>query len=81
VLNTRRQIKLDPAGLFIRNDYLYVRENKELIKFNEPSMLKISRLFEHDGDICYITIKGERWAIPEMDDEASHRCADDVTES
>jgi hypothetical protein len=81
VLNTRRQIKLDPAALFIRNDYLYVRENKELIKFNEPSMLKISRLFEHDGDICYITIKGERWAIPEMDDEASHRYADDVTES
>lgn len=70
VLNTRRQMALDPGVLFIRNDYLYLRRDKALIKFNELSMLKISRLFEHEGDTCFITIKGERTAIPAMDDEA-----------
>jgi len=70
VLNTRRQMELNPGALFIRNDYLYLRNDKALIKFNELSMLKISRLFEHDGDTCFITIKGERTAIPAMDDEA-----------
>ena len=70
VLNTRRQMELDPGALFIRNDYLYLQRDKALIKFNELSMLKISRLFEHEGDTCFITIKGERTAIPAMDDEA-----------
>jgi len=69
VLNTQRQMELDPGALFIRNDYLYLRGDNVLIKFNELSMLKISRLFEHDGDTCFITIKGERKAIPEMDVE------------
>ena len=81
VLNTRRQIGLDPAALSIRKDCLYVRKNKELIKFNELSMLKISRLFEYEGDICYITIKGERWAIPETDDNALHDDGDPLTDS
>jgi len=67
VLNTRQQMALDPGALFIRNDYLYLRRGKALIKFNELSMLKISRLFEHDGDTCFITIKGERTAISETD--------------
>ena len=70
VLNTQRQMELDPGALFIRNDYLYLRGDNVLIKFNELSMLKISRLFEHEGDTCFITIKGERTAIPAMDDEA-----------
>ena len=69
VLNTQRQMELDPGALFIRNDYLYLRGDNVLIKFNELSMLKISRLFEHNGDTCFITIKGERKAIPEMDVE------------
>jgi len=76
VLNTRQRIGLDPGALFIRNDYLYVRMNQERIKFNELSMLKISRLFEHVGDTCFIMVKGKRKAIPEMDDDASHGCGD-----
>jgi hypothetical protein len=71
VLNTRQQMELDPGALFIRNDYLYLRRGKALIKFNELSMLKISRLFEHEGDTCFITIKGERTAISEMDGSSS----------
>ena len=72
VLNTRQQMELDPGALFIRNDYLYLRRGKALIKFNELSMLKISRLFEHEGDTCFITIKGERTVISEMHDGSPH---------
>jgi len=79
VLNTRRQIGLDPRTLFIHNDYLYLRTGKALIKFNELSMLKISRLFEHDGDTCFLMIKGERWAIREKDDNPSHGGGDSPT--
>lgn len=73
VLNTRRHVMLDPDALFIRNDYLYMRQGDDLIKFNERSMLKISTLFEHDGDTCFITIGGERKAIPDRDAAASSR--------
>ncbi len=71
VLNTGKKIGLDPDALFIRNDYLYLRKDQALIKFNELSMLKISRLFEHEGDMCFLAIKGERWIIPEVHDDAS----------
>lgn len=70
VLNTQQEIELDPGALFIRNDYLYLRSDQALIKFNELSMLKISRLFEHEGDACFLTMKGERWIIPEVHDDA-----------
>jgi hypothetical protein len=69
VLNTGRRIGLDPGSLFIRNDYLYMRDGSELIKFNEISMLKISRFFEHAGDQCFLRFGGQRIAIPVMDDE------------
>ena len=71
VLNTGRQVDLDPGMLFICNDHLYAREGGELIKFNEASMLKISRFFEHAGDEFYLTYKGQRAAIPVMDDLSS----------
>ena len=71
VLNTRKHIPLDPDALFIHNDYLYMRQDGHLIKFNERSMLKISALFEHDGDTCFIRIGGERKAIRDRDAAAS----------
>ena len=69
VLNTRRQIALNPGRLFIRNDYLYTRHEGELIKFNEASMLKISRYFEYENDNCLFCFKGQRTPIPEADDD------------
>lgn len=65
VLNTRRQITLDPAALIICNDYLYLRNDGELIKFNETSMLKISRFFEHEDNTCFMMVRGRRIPIPE----------------
>ncbi|MGD9332860.1 MAG: MFS transporter permease [Desulfobacterales bacterium] len=65
VLNTRRQITLDPRALLICNDQLYLRKDDELIKFNESAMLRISRYLEHEGEKCFISIKGGRIPIPE----------------
>ena len=69
VLNTGREVGLKPGMLFIRNDHLYAREGDELIKFNEISMLKISRFFDHAGDQCFLNFKGQRTAIPVMADQ------------
>jgi len=71
VLNTGRQVGLEPGMLFIRNDHLYARDGSELIKFNEASMLKISRFFENAENRCFLVYKGQRVAIPEMGDPAS----------
>ena len=71
VLNTGRQVGLEPGMLFIRNDHLYAREGRELIKFNQASMLKISRFFENAGEHCFLVYKGQRAAIPVMDDPPS----------
>jgi hypothetical protein len=71
VLNTGRRMVLDPETLFIRRDHLYARDGAELIKFNENSMLKMSRYLEHDGGQSFLRFKGERRVIPAMDDESA----------
>jgi hypothetical protein len=70
VLNTGRHVRLSPEMLLIRNDNLYAREGDELIKFNEISMLKISRFFDDVGDQCFLDYKGQRSNIPVMDDQS-----------
>lgn len=69
VLNTGRRVVLDPGRLFIRNDHLYARDGAELIKFNENSMLKMSRFLEYEGERCFLRFKGDRRVIPAMDGE------------
>ena len=51
VLNTGKQIMLEPGNLSIHNDSLYVQLGNEWAKFTERSLLKISDLMEFiDGD-------------------------------
>lgn len=69
VLNTGRRIRLDPASLFIRHDCLYVRQDGELIKFTEKSMLQIAPWVAQDGEQCYLMFKGKRFAIPMAEDK------------
>ena len=65
VLNTGRRIPLDPAALFIRHDELYARnDDDEVIKFNESSMLKISRYLAYEQGACFLCFKGRRFSIP-----------------
>jgi hypothetical protein len=65
VLNTRRQMPLDPGKLVICDDNLYVCDGTERIKFNQSSMMRMSPFLTDEGDACQFTFKGQRVAIPE----------------
>ena len=63
ILNTRKQIKLKPRNLFIREDDLYMRMGAETIKFGERGLMKISDLMEYDNDQYFIKIRNRRYRI------------------
>lgn len=62
-LNTKRQIKLKPTKLFIKEDNLYMQAGDEIIKFAEQGLMKISELLEYEDDRYFIRVKGRRYAI------------------
>ena len=64
-LNTGATIPLDPAGLFVRGDQLYMRHGGEIVKFDERTLAAIAvHLEEADGGLA-IRLDGQRFAIPE----------------
>ena len=63
ILNTKKQIKLKPRNLFIRDDDLYMRMGEEIIKFGERGLMKISDLLEYDNDQYFIKVKNRRYRI------------------
>ena len=63
ILNTKKQIKLKPRNLFIRDDDLYMRMGEETIKFSERGLMKISDLLEYDNDQYFIKVKNRRYRI------------------
>ena len=68
ILNTKKQIALDPERLFVRDDNLYMRMGDETIKFVEHGLLKISPLLEeHEGQL-YIRLKDSKYKIREQED-------------
>jgi hypothetical protein len=66
VLNTKKQIKLRPKKLFIKEDNLYMTQGEEVIKFTEHGLIKISDLLEYESDGYFIRIKDRRYAIKKM---------------
>jgi len=64
LLNTKKQIKLNPEELFIKDDNLYTKDGEELVKFTEQSMMKISKYMENDNDSYFIKINDKRYEIP-----------------
>ena len=64
LLNTKKQIKLNPEELFIKNDSLYTKDGEELVKFTEQSMIKISKYMENDNESYFIKIDNKRYEIP-----------------
>ena len=46
VLNTKERLKLDPEGLCIKDDNLYMRHGEVIIKFTDRSMMKIAAFLE-----------------------------------
>jgi hypothetical protein len=64
LLNTKKQIKLNPEELFIKNDILYTKDGEDLVKFTEQSMMKISKYMENDDEKYFIKIKDKIYKIP-----------------
>ena len=64
LLNTKKQIKLNPEELFIKDDSLYTKDGEELVKFTEQSMMKISKYMENDNDRYFIIINDKRYILP-----------------
>ena len=66
VLNTKKQIKLNPKNLYIKDDNLYMSVKDDVIKFTEQSLMKISDLLEYEGDQYFIRIENRRYEIKKM---------------
>ena len=70
VLNTGKRMALDPRGLYIQGDCLYLDQDNERIKFSERAMMQLSPLLEEaleeDGEALYIRCSGARHRIPEF---------------
>ena len=64
VLNTKKQIVLDPESLFIKDDNLYMRMGEENIKFGEQGLMKIAPLLEDKTGRIYIRLHDKRFRIP-----------------
>ena len=65
LLNTRKQVPLNPKKLFIRNDNLFMHFENQLIKFTDRSTIKLSdRLDDANGQFT-IHLKGVRYTIQE----------------
>jgi hypothetical protein len=64
VLNTRRQAKLNPRELYIKNDNLYMHLGDDAIKFVEQGLIKISRYLQEEDRQLTIQIRGRCYPIP-----------------
>ncbi len=67
VLNTGHRIPLQPEGLFVKDDSLYLEHDGERIKFNDRGLMKISEFLDFRGDRYFIRLDGRTIAIPERD--------------
>ena len=70
ILNTKKQIVLDPESLFIKDDNLYMRMGDETIKFVEHGLMKLAPLLEDEDGRFYIRLKDKRYRIPILDDSS-----------
>ncbi|MCG2717663.1 MAG: MFS transporter permease [Nanoarchaeota archaeon] len=65
ILNTKKEIKLKPKKLYVKDDNLYMKLKKEDIKFVKRGLVNI---FEHlifEGKDVYIKFKGKEYKIKE----------------
>ncbi|MGD9412814.1 MAG: MFS transporter permease, partial [Desulfobacterales bacterium] len=65
ILNTKKRVKLKPKNLFTRNDNLYMRMGKEIIRFAERALMKISDVLEFSDEQYLIKVKGKKYRISE----------------
>lgn len=66
LLNTRAQMGLDPAGLFIMEDVLFYRYGKkddEIVKLTSRAMLKLSEYLKEGPEGLCFEFRGHRHVI------------------
>ena len=63
LLNTGKKISLDPNSLMIKNDFLFIQEDHQLIKFNDRSMMKLSNHFEEKDGQFQLRLNGKDYPI------------------
>ncbi|WP_457553294.1 MFS transporter permease [Desulfobacula sp.] len=63
ILNNNDKISLNPEQLFSMDDSLYVQTPEHLIKFNDRSLLKISKFLEEKNGHLYFKIKGKTYDV------------------
>ena len=66
VLNTQKRINLNPKNLSIKNDQLYLNDGKDLIKFSERGLLKISDMIKFENDQYYIQVNDKSYIIHQL---------------
>ncbi len=64
-LNTGATIPLDPAGLFVRDDQLYMQCGDDIVKFGDRALASVAAYLEEANDGLIIRIDRQRYAIPE----------------
>ena len=69
VLNTGKEIKLDPGKLWIENDNLYTVDGKDRIKFSDRALMKISGILEDRNGKLLIRINNKVYPVPELRSE------------
>lgn len=65
LLNTQKQVPLNPEKLFIRNDNLFMHFENQLIKFTDRSMIKLSDRFDDANGKFTIHLHGNRYTLEE----------------
>ena len=71
ILNTKKQIKLKPQNLFIKDDSLYMQMGGETIKFAEQGLMKMADLLEDENDQFFIRYNHRRYKIPTRQDSSA----------
>jgi hypothetical protein len=66
MLNTRREVLLEPENLWLAGESLYMNLDGERIKFSERAMLKLAEMMEFNADGYFIIIQGRRHQVTEM---------------
>ena len=67
VLNTKERLKLDPKGLCIKDDNLYLRHGEDIIKFTDRSMMKIASFLEERDKGYDFVLQGKKIPIDTVD--------------
>lgn len=62
-LNTGQALRLEPTALFIKGDHLYTRTPLGVARFNQSSLLAISKKMEEENGVLYLTTGRERFRI------------------